>query len=208
MSRRLVSLGIAVAWSASVLLIACGGDNPVEPEPEPPEIASIEVTSAVDTLLDLGSGATLTATPRDAGGQVVTGGPQIMWSSSNRDVASVGASSGQVTTFTTGAVTITAAAGDASGTIRMVIIDADVAGLTATAADPYAGSLVAGLAGSGAATTAWAGIGTGLGTGNLASVVSGLATLEDAAAAATGHDRALLAVLMLYADHMHELLNL
>ena len=203
MSRNQLPRGLAAAFCAGVVFtIACDG---AFVGPEPPVIATLEISSAVDTLLDVGAASVLTAVPRDAAGQVMPTAPELTWSSSDVDVATVDAATGEVTSLSPGTVTMTATAGDATGALRLVVIDADTEGLAEAAAEPYASGLVEALAGPGAgeAAAAWA----ALAEGDLAGVVSAMEVLEGLAAEATDHDQAVLGVLLLYVDHMYELLN-
>ncbi|MFW6201364.1 MAG: Ig-like domain-containing protein, partial [Gemmatimonadota bacterium] len=83
----------------------------------------LDVTPAVDTLAvgdpDDGS-VTLSATALDHLGQPTTA-DEIEWSSSDEDVATVDASSGEVTAVAPGTPTITATDGTLSGTAEIVV---------------------------------------------------------------------------------------
>jgi hypothetical protein len=92
--------------------LACGGST----EPEVPgalrrDVASVEVTPA-DLTLRVGASGRLTATPRDADGNVVS--RAVSWSSGNAAVARVD-DSGLVTAVSVGSTTITATVDTRSG---------------------------------------------------------------------------------------------
>src|SRR5207253_731812 len=72
----------------------------------------------------------LTATPRDASGNPLTG-RAISWSSSNNNIATVNGS-GLVTGVTAGSVTITATSEGQSGTASITVAGAPVASVTVT----------------------------------------------------------------------------
>jgi uncharacterized protein YjdB len=76
---------------------ACGGGNPTEPPP-PTTTVSIEPN---DPSLSIGATVTLTATPRDAAGTVVTGRP-VAWTTSRAEVATINTSTGVVTAIGAG----------------------------------------------------------------------------------------------------------
>jgi hypothetical protein len=95
-----VTLVGGLVWSA------CGENGPVP-------VASVEVTPLVDTVR---AGATiqLTATPKDADGNPLTG-RAITWASDDEAVATVNSSTGLVTGEGNGAATITATSEGQSG---------------------------------------------------------------------------------------------
>src|SRR5881398_905593 len=85
-----------------------------------PSAANIPITGTVQ----------LTATPRDANGNPLTG-RAISWSSSNNNIATVNGS-GMVTGVTAGSVTITATSEGQSGTASITVAGAPVASVTVT----------------------------------------------------------------------------
>src|SRR5207244_240884 len=85
-----------------------------------PSAANIAITGTVQ----------LTATPRDANGNPLTG-RAISWSSSNNNIATVNGS-GLVTGVTAGSVTITATSEGQSGTASITVAGAPVASVTVT----------------------------------------------------------------------------
>jgi uncharacterized protein YjdB len=81
-------------------------------------VASVAVTPAVDTV-KTGAAAQLTATLKDASGNVLTG-RKVDWSSGNPAIATVDIH-GRVTAVTGGSTTIQAKSGSASGTATIVV---------------------------------------------------------------------------------------
>jgi uncharacterized protein YjdB len=85
----------------------------------PPPVASITVNPPLNTLT-VGDSVALTATAKDASGNVILDAP-ITWSSNNTAVASV-SSTGVVTAKGGGTATITAQSGSASNTASVLVI--------------------------------------------------------------------------------------
>lgn len=84
----------------------------------PVPVASVTVSPATLSL-DTGATGSLTATVRDARGNVLTGRP-VSWSSSDADVATV-STTGVVTAVGAGTATITASSGGQSGTATVTV---------------------------------------------------------------------------------------
>lgn len=101
----------------ATLLTACGGGDG---STDPSSVASIALASPAGTSLQVGDRVLLTATARDASGSTV-GGVGFAWSTSQASVATVSAS-GEVVAVGQGFVTITAAAGSATGTLNMSVV--------------------------------------------------------------------------------------
>jgi hypothetical protein len=104
---------------------------------------TVQVTSPIDTILDLGATPQLNAAARDQAGKPVTA--QFDWQSSNANVLNV-STAGAVTAQGTGTATITATVrgsgvGDA---IRLRVVQADLATASILAGDAR-GALVAAL---------------------------------------------------------------
>jgi CubicO group peptidase (beta-lactamase class C family) len=97
-------------------LVACS-DGPTTP-PVAQTVASVQVSGP--TSLQLGESVTLTATARDASGNIVTG-RTFTWSSSDDQRASVN-SAGRVTAHATGDVTITAEVDGRSGSAALQVV--------------------------------------------------------------------------------------
>lgn len=205
-SVLLVSASVFVML-ASLPFWGCGGDDTTGPSP--PDISAVLVTSPIDTLIAASRTVDLSAVAQDAQGGTVAVA-QFTWRSSNTSVATVG-QDGIVQPLAPGSVTITAEAGDVTGSLRLRIVDADLDGISAVLTDPFTGQLVTHL-GEPAQTAVQSGVDSctdGLSTGNLAAIVEGLATLQAEVSAATEPDDvALLAVLALMLDHAERLLNL
>ena len=112
----------AIAAALVVSLVACGSDSPAGPGTTPPPptatVNSIEVSPATGELA-IGKTAKLSATPRDANGNALSG-RTINWTSSNASIASVDGS-GMVTGVTAGAATITAASEGKSATASISV---------------------------------------------------------------------------------------
>ena len=120
--RTLVRLG---AFLAAVALVkGCGdGDAPTgpPPEPEPARPTAVAVSPATAVLAALGATVQLEAEVRDQNGNVMTGA-QVVWSSSDTLVATVG-SSGLVTGAAEGTATVAATAGSVRGTAEITVVD-------------------------------------------------------------------------------------
>jgi uncharacterized protein YjdB len=97
---------------------SCGGGGPSEPVTPP--VAQITLTPLSPTVV-AGQNVTLTAQPRDAAGNAVTGQP-VAWSTSDASIATV--SGGVVTAVKPGAATVTAASGTASANTTVTVIPA------------------------------------------------------------------------------------
>ena len=110
--RSLIRLSAALAGIA--LVWACGGDSPTAPPtPEPARPSTVTVSPTTARLTALGATVQLTAEVRDQNTGMMAGAT-VTWSSSDTSVATVDAS-GLVTGVGEGMATITASAGNASG---------------------------------------------------------------------------------------------
>ena len=199
MSRRWL-LPLCVLTAAS-----CGEGELLAPA----AVASIEVTSPLDTILALGGTDQLAAAVLNSGGRTL-GGAQVVWKTSDPAVAGVG-STGLVTVAGTGTVTITATALDASGSLRLRVVAAKLGTVSDLAGDAFAGSLTGGLSNAErpVAQAAYAGCASAARAGNVVAVERCVTAVRVRAAAVTDPtDRALLAVLVLYVDRIERLLAL
>ena len=118
-NRSLIRLSAALAGIA--LVWACGGDSPTAPPtPEPARPSTVTVSPTTARLTALGATVQLTAEVRDqnAGMMAVA---TVTWSSSDTSVATVDAS-GLVTGVGEGMATITASAGNASGSAVVSVV--------------------------------------------------------------------------------------
>jgi hypothetical protein len=186
---------------AVVILLALGCSEP--PAAPVPGAASVQIVSAVDTILALSRTAQLTATAKDATGNSVSAAT-FTWTTSNAAVVTVSAA-GLVQPVASGAATVTAATTGASGSIRLLVVPADLTLVAAVAADPFATALLAALstATRTAAQTAWAKCGTGASAGKVVDIVAWVdAVRTSAASAADATDKVLLAVLQFYVDQV------
>ena len=132
------------AIALCVAALGCGGGGGVA---GPPPVATLSVTLA-QTSVVIGETTTATATPRDAGGTVLTG-RAITWSSDNTAVATVSAT-GLVTAVSTGAARIIAGSEGQSGSATVTITVPPVASVTVSLASS---SIVAGTTTQATATT-------------------------------------------------------
>ncbi len=112
------------ATAAALFLAACGGDsvspgstnNP--PPPAPAAVKSIELSPAATSVV-VGQTKALSATPRDASGNAVSG-RAIAWTSSAASIAAVDAN-GVITGVAAGTATITATSEGVSGTAAITV---------------------------------------------------------------------------------------
>jgi len=124
MPRRLFPIRMLPIVALTVVVLgSCSDKNPVGPTPPagPPPVATIELTPSADTLA-VGGTLQLTATLRDAGGNVLTG-RGITWASANSGVVSV-SGSGLATAETEGPAAITATAEGKSARADLMVLTA------------------------------------------------------------------------------------
>lgn len=112
-SWALLPIGCLTLWS-------CGGSSgsPVGPVAKP-AVASVIVTPASSSLLQLGASVQLEAVARDAAGGELSG-KVFSWSSSDEEVATVNAT-GVVTAMANGGVTITATTEEVAGSAAVTV---------------------------------------------------------------------------------------
>jgi hypothetical protein len=190
---------------AAIALLAACADSSGPQGPAP--VATITVTSPIGTLWDVGGTTQLTGTARDAQGNVVSGA--LTWSSSQPLTVSVSAS-GAIQALAVGSATIRAEAGSVAGTLTVQVVDADIAGIVATASDAFVAALVLGTTPPVRARlqAAAAACVTAAGQGNLQAIQACVAAVRTEATGVTDPtDSALLAVLSLFADQIDRLLN-
>jgi hypothetical protein len=109
----------AIVLLVSLAAAGCGGDSGTNPVPEAVAVATVEVTAPADAL-PIGGTAQLTATTRDAVGNVLSG-RAIEWSSENLTVARV-STSGQVEALTPGTTRITARSEGRTGSASITVV--------------------------------------------------------------------------------------
>jgi alpha-tubulin suppressor-like RCC1 family protein len=119
-------LHIAAAAAALLLVLsACGGGDSLSPNtnppPPPPPNAAVKSIELTPTSGEVAVGRTLqlSATPRDASGNALTG-RTVSWTSAAANVASVDAN-GVVTGVAAGTATITATSEGVSGTATLTV---------------------------------------------------------------------------------------
>ena len=134
-ARRVNALGahLAMALAATLVWAAGCGETP----PEPPRPTTVTVTPATAQLAALGSTVRLTAEVRDQHGQVMAN-VAVSWTSGDAGVAAVDAA-GLARATGNGTATITATAGQASGSAVVTVAQV----VTAISVSPGADTLVA-----------------------------------------------------------------
>jgi uncharacterized protein YjdB len=125
----------AVAVGAAVITATSGSVSGVShvtvAAASPAPVASVTVSPA-STSLTVGGTAQLSATDKDANGNVL-GGRSVTWSSSNSSAATV-STGGEVTAVAAGSATITATSGGKTGTATVSVSAAAVASVKVTPA--------------------------------------------------------------------------
>lgn len=134
--------------ATAVFLAGCGSDpvacNPTDPGcgPGTPTVTTIDVTAPVDSVMAVGRTAQLSASAADASGSPVS--VSFTWSSTVTSVASV-SGSGLVTAGGEGSASIEAQADGVVGAWPVRVVDADLDGISALLADPFAAALIESL---------------------------------------------------------------
>lgn len=192
---------------AAMAVANCGDDDSTGP----PEISvvAVELTSPIDTIMAAGRSVQLDAVAKDSRGETVAG-TSLTWSSSDEDVATVNGS-GLVQAVAPGTTTISASTADATGTLRMRVVAADLAAIAALLADPYLAALVDGLgeAPRERVRAAIANCENASDPGHVIAMSDCLTRIAAEAAAVTGAtDRVLAAALGFFARHGQLLLSL
>jgi len=116
--------------ATTALATACSGGSPTDSTTTPPTVASVVVAPATDTLVARQT-VQLSATPRDAGGNTISG-QAISWSVTPVSVATISAT-GVVTAVATGSASVTATTSGEHGTATITVSDGgvvDAAGAT------------------------------------------------------------------------------
>jgi hypothetical protein len=141
-------IAVALAVLSCLSGAACGGGDGGGPfiPPIGGDVASVEVSSPIDTIMAVGWMGQLTARARDSDGDIV-GGQQFSWRSSNTSIATV-SETGIVEALAAGSVTITATASNVSGNLRMRAVTADLGAVAATLGDPFTDAMVTHLSGA------------------------------------------------------------
>ena len=110
-------------FTTAVLQVACGGGSesggPGAPPPPPAAVATVDVSPATAQLLPAQT-SQLSAQPRDAAGNALSG-RVVTWSSSNQAIATV-AGTGLVTAVAAGSATITATSEGQAGSATITVL--------------------------------------------------------------------------------------
>jgi triacylglycerol lipase len=113
-----ISFKVTLVSASAIFLAACSGD-PTNPPPVPPAaVAAVSVDSA-NLILYAGLTRQITATTKDANGNVLTG-RTVAWTSSDTTVATV-SSSGIITSIHFGTATITVSAEGKSAMVAVSV---------------------------------------------------------------------------------------
>jgi len=116
--------GLATAVAeGTTWIVAALGDEADSAEIVVVVATTVEVAPAAATLAAFGATQLFTATARDADGTAISG-VTFTWTSSDPAIATVDAATGVATAVANGAVTITAQAGDATGTASLTVTQA------------------------------------------------------------------------------------
>jgi Bacterial Ig-like domain (group 2) len=207
-------IGSRPAWVAliGVVLAGCGSENVNGPgtnnNPGGTSIASISLTSPIGDKMAAGRTVQLAATAADAQGNAVNA--TLDWSTSNDQVARVNAS-GLVTGVANGSATITASAEGTKGTVAMVVVNADLAGIDGVLGDAFTTTLVNHLPNGSRdpIETAVAKCQAGVADGHIINIEACIGAARTAMASPAGPDeQVLFAVLALMVDRAQRLLNL
>lgn len=176
---------------------------------QPVVVTSVEVTSPIGALLDVGGTAQLSATARDAEGKAVSG-ISLTWNSSHPAVVTISAA-GFIEALDIGTATVHADAGSARGSLPLRVVDADLPGITTVATEPFAAALIGSVSSElrSRVQAALAECTAGAGEGRLEGIQSCIVTIQaEATDAGDATDNALLAVLLLFVDEIERKLNL
>lgn len=173
----------------------------------PTKVASIVVTSNIDSIIATGHSAQFTAVARDQSGSVVNAA--FAWTSSNPPVATV-STGGVVQGLTAGNATITAEADGRTGRLVVHVVAADLHAVRALLADPLRPYLVSRLSTTrNSIESALSTADQAVTSGNIAALNQSLTVVANQVSAATvADDRALLGTLVLLTNFAIRLLHL
>lgn len=169
-------------------------------------IASIDVSSPIDTVMAVGRTAQMDATATDTDGNTVT--TTFTWASTNTSVATI-SSSGLASAAATGTTDIEASADGVTGSLTMRAVNANLDAISALLGDAYLTSMVAGLDATTESTINGhlSTCSTNVDSGNILAIRDCLADAL-ATTGVDGTDTALLAVLALYFEQADRHLSL
>ena len=203
MDRRLV---LACAFT----LVACTESTTAPPTPDPVEraVASVTVTSPIGAIVGVGGDAQLTAAALDASSQPIS--TSFTWTTGDGAIASITAT-GLLTGTGPGATTVTATADGVSGTLSVVVADADLTAIASLLDDPLADELMGQLGATteSALRALWAECASARTDGNLAALQACVVDARDELAADTDEARGPLRTLLsLFLDWIDNYLRL
>lgn len=109
-----------LAGLSLALFVGCGGDSGSSTQPGATPVASVEIAPASGLSVTIGLSGQLTATTKDASGNVLSG-RAVAWRSSNETIASI-SSIGAVSGLALGAATMSATSEGKVGSVGVTII--------------------------------------------------------------------------------------
>lgn len=194
----------------TLVVAACKEASTGPPIVTDPPVASVTVTSSIDSVIPIGGpNATMTAVARDASNNTVSG-LTWMWSSGTQATATINAGTGVVTAVAAGTTLVTAAQDNnaQTGSLRLRAVNADLPGVTATMTDAFVVALrnALGATPQGAVGTLVGTCQTNVTSGNLLAINTCLNSLI--AVNGTGTDAVLLSLLDLFFAHAQDQLQL
>jgi hypothetical protein len=173
-------------------------------------IDTIVVTSAIDSVIDVGATTQMTGQARTSAGTPVT--VTLAWTSLTPATATVDPASGLVTAAAVGTTTIRASQSQNSviGTLPLRVVDADLATASELVTDSIAARMRQALSTTprGAMTTILGNCSTHLTAGNLLALNTCLTNAAAVSGGTNGNDNALLNVLDLFYAHARRQLQL
>lgn len=198
-SSHLLTLLLA---SSGALLASCSseepGCGPTDPGcgPAGPTVSAITVAAIIDTVMAVGRTTQLSATATDADGREVS--TSFEWSSSSTSVATVNGG-GTVSAVGVGSASIEASAESEVGQWSVRVVDADLDGVAALLADPFAEALIGSLdvASESSIEELTADCDAGLGSGDVLAIRTCLDEAVDVESSDAGSDP-ILAILDLF----------
>ncbi|MGE0160131.1 MAG: Ig-like domain-containing protein [Gemmatimonadales bacterium] len=201
---------------AILLLGACKKAEPGGCDPTDPlcgggsAIDTIVVSSAIDSVIDVGATSQMTAQARTSSGTPVSA--TMAWTSLTPATATVDPASGLVTAVAVGTTTIRASQSSNSvvGRLPLRVVDADLPRASALVTDSIAARMRQALstAPRGAMTTILTNCGAQLTAGNLVALNTCLTNAAAVSGGTNGNDNALLNVLDLFYLHARRQLQL
>ena len=214
-SRNLGALG---PLAAVLLLASCKGAEQVPCPPTDPlcgggggaTVATVTITSPVDSVIALSRTATMTAVARDASSTPVT--VTFNWTSNTVATATVNPATGLVTPVAVGSTTIQAAQSNnaVTGSRPLRVVNANLPAVTALVSDSLAVTMRRALTATPQAAVV-SGLATCAGhvaTGHVRALDTCLTGVTSVSGGTNGTDNALLNVLDLFFEHARRQLQL